>query len=154
MSPHRAASTPRSSTTTAVPRGQRRLRGDRGSGLVAGLALLFAFTFLGLVWLARDVDRGVSNRSAAHSIAFQSARAGAQVAEISDLRGDSVIEIDAVPARQAALDTAAALLASYGLEGSVTAVAIDGDRISVTVNVEDAGVRVTGVGTVRAERAP
>ncbi|MEO1058658.1 MAG: hypothetical protein AAFY28_17260 [Actinomycetota bacterium] len=132
----------------------RRLTGDCGSGLVAGLALLFAFTFLGLVWLARDVDRGVSNRSAAHSIAFQSARAGAQVAQVADLRNDSVIEIDPTPARQAALDTASALFASYGLDGSVTSVAIDGDRISVTVSIDDAGIRVTGVGTVRAERAP
>ena len=53
----------------------RRGRDDRGSGLVTGIVLIFAFTFLGLVWLARDVDRGVSNRSAAQSIAFQSARA-------------------------------------------------------------------------------
>ena len=46
-----------------------RLATERGSGLVAGLALIFAFTFLGLVWLARDVDRSVSNRTAAQSIA-------------------------------------------------------------------------------------
>ncbi|MEM9514488.1 MAG: hypothetical protein AAGA42_06480 [Actinomycetota bacterium] len=137
-----------------APPAPRRLTGDRGSGLVAGLALLFAFTFLGLVWLARDVDRGVSNRSAAHSIAFQSARAGAQVAQVADLRNDSVIEIDAAPARQAALHTASALLSSYGLDGSVTSIAIDGDRISVTVSIDDAGIRATGVGTVRAERAP
>ena len=57
-------------TSVSVARG----RGENGSGLVAGIALIFAFTFLGLVWLARDVDRGVSNRSAAQSIAIQTAR--------------------------------------------------------------------------------
>ena len=54
----------------------RRWQGDRGSGLVTGITLIFAFTFLGLVWLARDVDRSVSNRSTAQSIAFQAARSG------------------------------------------------------------------------------
>ena len=67
----------------------KRLRGERGSGLVAGIVLIFAFTFLGMVWLARDVDRGVSNRSAAQSIAFQAARSGAQSASIADLRNNA-----------------------------------------------------------------
>ena len=130
------------------------MRGDRGSGLVAGLALLFAFTFLGLVWLARDVDRGISNRSTAHSIAFQAARSGAQAAEIADLRTGSTIVVDPNLARAAVLETVSALLSSYGLDGSVTAIDIVGDRVSVTVSVTDAGTQVTGVGTVRAERAP
>ena len=65
--------------------------------MVAGIALIFAFTFLGLVWLARDVDRGVSNRSAAQSIAFQAARSGAQATSISGLRGpDAVPTVDDV----------------------------------------------------------
>ncbi|MEM8618201.1 MAG: hypothetical protein AAGF73_00625 [Actinomycetota bacterium] len=130
------------------------MHGERGSGLVAGLALLFAFTFLGLVWLARDVDRGISNRSAAHSIAFQAARSGAQAAEIADLRAGSTIVVDPNLARPAVLETASALLSSYGLDGSVTAIDIVGDRVSVTVSVTDAGTHVTGIGTVRAERAP
>ena len=132
-----------------------RLRGDRGSGLVAGIVLIFTFTFLGMVWLARDVDRGVSNRSAAQSIAFQAARSGAQSASIADLRGSNdATGIDEPAARQAATTTAGVLFESYGLEGSITSIDINGDRVAVTVEITDAGVTVTGAGTVRAERAP
>jgi hypothetical protein len=130
-----------------------RLRGDRGAGLVAGIVLIFAFTFLGLVWLARDVDRGVSNRSAAQSIAFQAARSGAQaVAPGETRRGDGRVVVDAGRAREAASRTASSLFASYGLDGSVTAIDVVDDRVSVEVTVTDAGVTVTGAATVRAER--
>lgn len=130
-----------------------RCRGQRGSGLVAGIALIFAFTFLGLVWLARDVDRGVSNRSAAQSIAFQAARSGAQAAAVTDLRTGAAV-IDPDRARRAATTTAAGLFASYGLDGSVTGVEVTVESVSVLVAVVDGGVTVTGAGTVRAERAP
>ena len=130
-----------------------RLRGARGSGLVAGIALIFAFTFLGLVWLARDVDRGVSNRSAAQSIAFQAARSGAQAAAVTDLRS-GIIVIDPIAASRAATSTAGALFRSYGVTGDVTAVDVVADSVSVTVTITDDGRSVTGAGTVRAERAP
>ena len=94
-----------------------RCRGERGSGLVAGIVLIFAFTFLGMVWLARDVDRGVSNRSAAQSIAFQAARSGAQSASIADLRTNAdASAIDEQAARRAATATADALFASYDVD--------------------------------------
>lgn len=132
-----------------------RLRGERGSGLVAGIVLIFAFTFLGMVWLARDVDRGVSNRSAAQSIAFQAARSGAQSASIADLRNNTGAgAIDERRARQAATATADALFASYDVDGSITSIEVDGDRVAVTVVITDGSVTVTGAGTVRAERAP
>ena len=138
-------------------RGQQ-LRGERGSGLVAGIALIFAFTFLGLVWLARDVDRGVSNRSAAQSIAFQAARSGAQAASISDLRerasNDADVPVDEAAAREAALRVANSLFASYGVNGTVTSIVVDFDKVSVSVTITDGGQTVTGAGTVRAERAP
>jgi len=125
---------------------------------VAGIALMFAFTFLGLVWLAHDVDRGVSNRSAAQSIAFQAARSGAQTASISDLRGapdsNSAIRVDPAMAQQAASRVANSLFASYGVDGSVTSVVVDFDKVSVSVTITDGGRTVTGEGTVRAERAP
>ena len=130
-----------------------RVHGDRGAGLVAGIALIFAFTFLGLVWLARDVDRGVSNRSAAQSIAFQAARSGAQAAAVTDLRS-GIIVIDPVAANRAAGSTAGALFTSYGVEGAVTSVDVQADSVSVTVRITDDGRSVTGAGTVRAERAP
>ena len=143
-------------TPTRAPElgGERtRLRGDCGAGLVAGIALIFAFTFLGLVWLARDVDRGVSNRSAAQSIAFQAARSGAQSAAVTDLRSGIVV-IDPVAARRAAASTAGALFTSYGVDGAVTSVDVVADSVSVTVTITDDGRTVTGAGTVRAERAP
>lgn len=129
--------------------------GDRGSGLVAGFVLIFAFTFLGLVWLARDVDRGVSNRSAAQSIAFQAARSGAQATSFSALRaGDDTVTVDETEARRRAVTAANALFESYGLAGSVTSIDVAGDSVSVTVEIVDDGRTVTGAGTVRAERAP
>jgi hypothetical protein len=135
--------------------GSGRLAGDHGSGLVAGFVLLFAFTFLGLVWLARDVDRGVSNRSAAQSIAFQSARAGAQATSVRDLRRPGTVAVvDPGAARRAAASTAAELFASYGVDGRVTSIAVTGDTVSVIVSIIDGGLVVTGAGTVRAERAP
>ena len=130
-----------------------RLKGQRGSGLVAGIALMFAFTFLGLVWLARDVDRGVSNRSAAQSIAFQAARSGAQSAGVTDLR-TGITLVDPNAAIQAAASTADALFASYGVDGRVTSVDVVADSVSVSVTITDGGLTVTGAGTVRAERAP
>ena len=138
--------------------GDERLRGERGSGLVAAIALIFAFTFLGLVWLARDVDRGVSNRSAAQSIAFQAARSGAQAASISDLRegasNDVDVPVDEAAAREAAQRVATSLFASYGVDGTVTSIVVDFDKVSVSVTITDGGQTVTGAGTVRAERAP
>jgi hypothetical protein len=135
------------------PESEPRFGGERGAGLVAGIALIFAFTFLGLVWLARDVDRGVSNRSAAQSIAFQAARSGAQAAAIADLR-TGVTVIDPAAARQAALSTADSLFRSYRVNGRIVSVQIDADRVSVTLTITDGGRTVTGAGSVRAERAP
>ena len=50
--------------------------------------------------------------------------------------------------------TAEALFASYGLTGTVEAIAVTADSVAVTVTVSDAGITVTGAGTVRSERAP
>lgn len=144
------------------PEVEHRCSGERGTGLVAAITLIFAFTFLGLVWLARDVDRGVSNRSTAQSIAFQAARSGAQAASIPALRTESSgdvgdvggVAIDRERAIIAARRTASALFTSTGLTGSVTSVSVRGDLVSVTVTVTEHGVTVTGAGTVRAERAP
>ena len=132
----------------------RRGRGDRGSGLVTGITLIFAFTFLGLVWLARDVDRSVSNRSTAQSIAFQAARSGAQAAAVAGLRTGGAVAIDRDGARAAASTTATALFESYGVTGSITSITVEDDHVTVSVSITDAGKTVTGLGTVRSERAP
>ena len=129
-----------------------RLAGDRGSGLVAGIALMFAFTFLGLVWVARDVDRGISNQSAASSIAFQAARSGAQAAHVDDLRRGELEVLDPDAARAAANSTASQLFASYRVAGAVTSIDIDlaNSKVTVTVTISDGSKTVTGVGAAEA----
>lgn len=134
------------------PTGQ--CRGERGSGVVTGLVLIFAFTFLGLVWLARDVDRSVSNRTAAQSIAFQAARSGAQEVSVAGLRAGEPVRVDPLAARSAAERTAARLLRSYDLRGRIQTLDVEADRVTVTVTITDAGRTVSGTGTVRAERVP
>jgi hypothetical protein len=140
--------------TMGAGAGRDRVDGARGSGTVAMVTLVFAFTFLGLVWLARDVDRSVSNRSAAQSIAFQSARSGAQAASLPDLRAGGDPTIDPTAAREAAQRTATTLFASYGVAGTVTRITVDGDTVTVEVRIDDSGRSVAGFGTVRAERTP
>ena len=132
---------------------QRRFRSERGSGLVVGIVLIFAFTFLGLVWLARDVDRGVSNRSTAGSIAFQAARSGAQSAFAPDLRLGHEPSVDPAAGTSAAIATAHRLFASYGVAGTISVV-VEHDTVSTVVTITDAGRTVTGSATVEATRAP
>ena len=102
----------------AVSRG----RGDRGSSMVTGVVLLFAFTAGAIIWLARDVDRAVSDRASAQSIAFQAARSGAQQVDIESLRRlpSGPIAIDPALAQPAVESTAARLLDAYGLDGAIT----------------------------------
>lgn len=130
----------------------RRGRGERGAGMVAGLAIIFAFTFGGLVWLARDVDRGLSNQSAAQSIAFQAARAGAQAAQVDALREGDVTVFDEAAARAAASALAERLFTSYGVDGTVIDVDPDNGKVTVIVEIVDGSKVVRGEGTVRAER--
>ena len=131
-------------------------RGDRGSSMVAGVVLMFAFTAGAIIWLARDVDRAVSERASAQSIAFQAARSGAQQVDIDALRRlpGGPIDIDRDLARSAAMATAARLLDAYDLDGRITAIDIVGDRITVALEVETAGRTVTGAGSARAQGAP
>jgi hypothetical protein len=132
---------------------ERRGSGDRGSGLVAGVALIFAFTFLGLVWLARDVDRGVSNRSTAGSVAFQSARSGAQAAFTESLRSGRDPTIDAAGARVAGTATATRLFTEYDVTGTVV-ISVNTDEVTAVVTITDRGITVTGRAVVQSQRAP
>ena len=129
----------------------RRARGDQGSGLVAAIAFMFAFTFLGLVWLAGTVDRGISNQSAATSIAFQAARSGAQTAQIDELRGGVATALDDPAARAAARATAAKLFDSYGVDGEAR---VDVDTVTgtvtVVVTIVDGAKQVIGTGAAKA----
>lgn len=132
-----------------------RLRDERGSGLVAGIAFVFGFTFLGLVWLAGTVDRGVSNQSAATSIAFQAARAGAQVALPDQLRSGDLESLDVPGAQSAANEAAVRLFTSYGFGDRATAVAtVEGTTVIVTVTIVDGSKTVTGRGAAEAVEVP
>ncbi len=131
-------------------------RGDRGSSMVTGVVLMFAFTAGAIIWLARDVDRAVSDRASAQSIAFQAARSGAQQVDIDALRRapGGPIAIDPNLARPAAMATAARLLDAYDLDGRITAIDVVGDRVTVSLEVAAAGRIVTGAGSARAQASP
>jgi Tfp pilus assembly protein PilX len=141
---------------TVAPQDRFDARDDRGSGLVAGIAFMFAFTFLGLVWVARDVDRGISNQSAATSIAFQAARSGAQAALVDDVRGGDLERLDPVAARAAANSIAGQLFSSYRVAGSVTSIDVDlaASKVTVTVTITDGSKTVVGVGAAEAVGVP
>ena len=121
--------------------------------MVTALVLLFAFTAGGVIWLSRDVNRRVSNRSAAQSIAFQSARSGAQQVQIISLRdgGDARLVIDEPAAREQALRIADRLFDEYELDGTVVRVSVADVTVTVEVRVSDPAGDVIGVGSARAE---
>ena len=131
----------------------QRGRGDRGSAVVAALVLLFAFTAGGVIWLSRDVNRVVTNRSAAQSIAFQSARAGAQQVELCSLRDGEEVVLNEERAREEGLRIAAELFAAYGVAGS-SSMTISGDTVTVTVTVTDEHGDATASGSVQARTGP
>ena len=129
-----------------------RCRGDRGLAMVTGLILIFAFTAGAVILLARDVNRSVSNRSAAQSIAFQAARSGAQELALGALRNAGDVVVDAERAHSAARSSAAELFAGYGVDGEVVRVVIVAtDTVEVEVRISDPAGDVTGVAAARAE---
>lgn len=133
----------------------KRGRGEHGSAVVTSLVLLFAFTAGGVIWLSRDVNRVVANRSAAQSIAFQSARAGAQQVEVGSLRSgasDGVV-IDEGRAREAARRIADELFDAYGVSGT-SSMTISGDTVTVTVTIDDPVGDQTVRGSVQAQAGP
>ncbi len=134
----------------------RRGCGDRGTALVTALVLIFAFTAGGVVWLSRDVNRRVSNRSAAQSIAFQAARSGAQQVSVGALRtgGPATLVIDTESARTQATRVAVRLFDEYDVDGSVERITVDGDQVTVVVLIADPAGDMTGVGSARPETGP
>lgn len=146
MNPSRASST--------EPDG-RRGRGERGSAVVTALVLLFAFTAGGVIWLSRDVNRVITNRSAAQSIAFQSARAGAQQVDVGSLRGsgEPTVVLNEERARVEGRLIADELFGAYGVSGT-SSMTIDGDTVTVTVTIEDPDGDATATGSVQAQTGP
>ena len=129
-----------------------RCQGDRGMATITGLVLVFAFTAGGVVWLARDANRSVSNRTAAQSIAFQAARSGAQQLGVASLREGAEVRVDADAARRAAESTAADLFSGYDVVGLVVGVTVvPPDMVRVEVRIHDPAGDVTGVASASAE---
>ncbi len=132
-----------------------RLRGERGTAIVTALVLLFSFTAGAVIWLARDVDRVVSNRSAAQSIAFQAARSGAQQVVVNDLRvrTEDAVVIDLARAQTEAHRTANRLFDEYHVDGLVTVVRLTNPHnVVVELTIRDPTGDVTGVGSAEAQR--
>jgi hypothetical protein len=124
--------------------------------MVTGVVLMFAFTAGAIIWLSRDVDRAVSDRASAQSIAFQAARSGAQQVDLDALRRrpGAPIEVDPDLARPAVASTAERLLDAYDLDGRITGIDVAADRVTVTLEIETAGRIVTGTGSARAQGTP
>ena len=121
---------------------------DRGSATVAALLLMLAFTGGAVLWLTWNVDRSVNATADAASIAFQAARTGAQVIDPASLRTDTPT-IDPVGASQLATVAAQTLFNANHTTGRVTDVRVAADRVTVVVEITEAGRTVTGQGTAR-----
>lgn len=134
----------------------RRGRGERGTAIITASVLLFTLTAGGILYLTRDVNGVVTNRSAAQSIAFQAARAGAQQVDVDQLRGAPADEV-VINAEAAEVEVeliAQRLLDAYGLVGLVEDTEISGDTVTVTVTVEDEYGDQTATASVQAQTGP
>ena len=130
------------------PRRDRAPHDDRGSATVAAIVLMLSLTGGALLWLSWNVDRSINAASDADAIAFQAARAGAQAVDPASLRtATPVLNPDLVP--QLTVDAAALLFAANETTGRVISVDVGADRVTVVVEITEAGRTVTGQGTAR-----
>jgi hypothetical protein len=123
--------------------------GDRGSATVLMITLCFTLLAGSLIWLSRTVDQSLDDRANAAAIAFQAARAGAQAIELASIRTGSVV-VDPVAARVAVTETTARLLAVNGDTGSLSALSIDNNRVTVSVTITTTGRSATGTASAAA----
>ena len=101
-----------------------------------------------LLWLTWNVDRSINAASDADAIAFQAARAGAQAIDPASLRTDTPT-LNPEQAPQLAIDAAASLFAANETAGRVVSVNVEADRVTVIVEITEAGRTVMGQGTAR-----
>lgn len=121
---------------------------DRGSATVAAIVLMLSLTGGALLWLSWNVDRSINAASDADAIAFQAARAGAQAVDPASLRtATPVLNRDLAP--ELAVDAATSLFAANETSGRVVSVEVGPDRVTVVVEITEAGRTVTGQGTAR-----
>ena len=122
---------------------------DGGSATVLMITLSFVFLAGSLVWLSRTVDQSLDDRSNAAAIAFQAARAGAQEIDPTSAR-TGVVTVDPIAARSVVASTTARLLAVNGDTGSVSAVSIERNRVTVSVTITTTGRPATGTASATA----
>lgn len=124
---------------------------DRDLGAATVLMITLCFTFLAgaLVWLSRTVDQSLDDRTNAAAVAFQAARAGAQALDPVSARAGEAL-VDPVAARVAVATTAQRLLAVNGDTGSVAAVSIERNRVTVSVTITTSGRPATGTASASA----
>jgi hypothetical protein len=122
---------------------------DAGSATVLMITLCFTFLAGSLVWLSRTVDQSLDDRTNAVAVAFQAARAGAQSIDPDSARVGEAI-VDPVAARLAVASTTARLLAANGDTGSLTALSIESNRVTVSVTITTTGRPATGTASASA----
>jgi hypothetical protein len=121
---------------------------DQGSATVAAIVVMLSLVGGALLWLTWNVDRSINAASDADAIAFQAARAGAQAIDPASLRTTTpTINPDRAP--QLAIAAATTLLATNNTTGHVISVNVASDRVTVIVEITEAGRTVTGQGTAR-----
>jgi hypothetical protein len=127
------------------------VNGRRDVGSATVLMITLSFTFLSgvLVWLSRTVDQSLDDRTNAAAIAFQAARAGAQAIDPASARA-GVAMLDPIAARLAVASTTRRLLADNGDSGSVAAISIEGNRVTVSVTITTTGRPATGTASASA----
>jgi hypothetical protein len=113
------------------------------------ITLCFTFLAGALVWLSRTVDQSVDDRANAAAVAFQAARAGAQALDFDSARA-GVSLIDPIAARLAVDTTIRRLLAANGDTGSLAALSILSNRVTVSVTITTTGRPATGTASVTA----
>jgi hypothetical protein len=122
---------------------------DSGSATVLMITLCFTFLAGSLVWLSRTVDQSLDDRTNAAAIAFQAARAGAQAIDLGSARSGASI-VDPIAARTAVAATTARLLATNGDSGTLSALSIEGNRVTVSVTITTTGRPATGTASATA----
>ncbi len=128
---------------------RRRVDRDVGSATVLMITLCFTFLAGSLLWLSRIVDQSLHDRTNAAAVAFQAARAGAQALDSGSARAGS-LTIDPDAARAAVISKIESLLTANGDTGSLTALSIENNRVTVSVTITTTGRPATGTGSATA----
>lgn len=105
---------------------------DRGAGYLAAFIILFGvLTVLG-VGILIDTARIVAADRNCATIALEAARAGANAIDVQSVRSGGTVIVDPAAAQASAAAAASAFVSGSG--ATLTAVSVDGNRVSVTVS--------------------